>query len=62
MDIPPDKWHGRWYVPVLVVAAAVVIIMAIAQRTGDVSLPRLSMTADSRVSVAGASCEPGIGC
>jgi len=62
MGLPPDKWYGRWYVPVLVVAVAVVIIMAIAQRAGDVSLSQLSMASDKELSVAGASCEPGIGC
>lgn len=65
MDGPhdTDKWYGRWYVPVLVVAVAFAIVMAIAQRAGEAARTRLSTSSDNRFPVArGTGCEPGIGC
>lgn len=59
----PQRWYGRWYVPVLVVALAFAIVMAIAQRTGDAARTRLSTATDNPFPVArGTGCEPGIGC
>jgi predicted outer membrane lipoprotein len=58
-----DKWYGRWYVPVLIVAVAFAIVMAIALRTGDAARTRLSTSTDNPFPVAsGTGCEPGIGC
>ena len=65
MDGPhdTDKWYGRWYVPVLVVAVAFAIVMAIAQRAGEAARTQLSTSSDNPFPVArGTGCEPGIGC
>lgn len=57
------RWYGRWYVPVIVLAVAFAIVLAIAQRTGDAARTRLSSSADNPFPVArGTGCEPGIGC
>ncbi len=58
-----DRWYGRWYVPVLVVAVAFAIVMAITQPTGDATRTRQTTSVDSPFPVArGTGCEPGIGC
>lgn len=59
----PHRWYGQWYVPVLVVAVAFAIVMAIAQRSGDAARTRPSTSTDNPFPVArGTGCEPGIGC
>jgi hypothetical protein len=58
-----DRWYGRWYVPVLVVAVAFAVVTAIAQPADNAARTRLSMSPDNLIAVArGPVCEPGIGC
>jgi hypothetical protein len=54
---------GRWLVPLICVAAAIAVVLAISQRTGGPARERQAIPAGGAAAAPRlGGCEPGIGC